>query len=302
MKKFGSIEILLVEDNPGDVRLIEEMVEEVNSRLFVVECVSHLADVKKFIGKNHYFDAILLDLNLPDSQGFETLTETVNLFPHIPVIVLTGLGDETMGIEAVQKGAQDFLIKGQFASKEFERTVLHGIERHRVKITLHNQSLMDDLTGLHNRRGFFKLAEHQRKVALRNGQSMILLYIDLDGLKWINDRFGHSVGDEALQLTGNIIKKTFRSSDIMARIGGDEFVVLALQTEDSPTQILLHRFMKNIEDCNGNHRKYEISLSVGSARWSPIRSCSIESLLDQADEAMYLHKKAKCTDKKDLSQ
>lgn len=163
--------------------------------------------------------------------------------------------------------------------------------RVRMEETLRAMALLDDLTGLYNRRGFSVLAEHQLKMAERGKRRMVLLFADLDGMKHINDTFGHSEGDRALIETADILEETFRESDIVARIGGDEFVVLAIETNGSPAEGLVTRLRENLEALNAQaDRRYELSLSVGLAHYDPEDPCSLEDLLTQADREMYEQK------------
>jgi len=164
--------------------------------------------------------------------------------------------------------------------------------RVRMEETLRALALIDELTGLYNRRGFFTLAEQQLKTADRVKRRMVLLFADFDGLKQINDTLGHPEGDRALIETADILRETFRESDIIARIGGDEFVMLAIETNGSPAEILTARLQENLAARNARKgRRYKLSLSVGLARYDPERPCSIDDLLAQADRAMYERKR-----------
>lgn len=154
-------------------------------------------------------------------------------------------------------------------------------------------SLTDELTGLYNRRGFLTLAVQQLKMANRFSGEVCLLYIDLDNLKLINDKFGHKEGDAALIETATILRKTFRESDIIARIGGDEFSVLAVGTTDSCDD-LATRLQENLKNTNiSAKREYTLSLSVGTAHCDSKNPVSIEELLIQADMSMYEEKRLK---------
>lgn len=154
-------------------------------------------------------------------------------------------------------------------------------------------SLTDELTGLYNRRGFLTLAIQQLKIANRLNREVCLVYIDLDNLKLINDRYGHKEGDAALIETANIIKKTFRKSDIIARIGGDEFAVFAIGTTDTCDNFAI-RLQESFEDYNTlTERKYNLSVSIGTAHCDSKDPRSIEELLIQADMAMYEKKRFK---------
>ena len=152
-------------------------------------------------------------------------------------------------------------------------------------------ALTDDLTCLYNRRGFFAAATQQLKLAQRNAQSLLLLFCDVDNLKKINDTYGHQEGDLALIRTADALEQSFRGSDILSRLGGDEFVVLALEASNQTQEVLLRRLEKNLKKLNASESRYELSLSVGVARFDPHRAISLGELMTQADEAMYEHKR-----------
>lgn len=155
-------------------------------------------------------------------------------------------------------------------------------------------SLTDDLTGLHNRRGFFTLAEERLKLANRLKIGMFALYADVDNLKKINDTLGHHEGSRALIETANILKKTFRESDIIARIGGDEFVVIAIETGKDDAEILAARLQENLKNRNmEGSLRHNLSLSIGIVRYDPDSPCSIDKLLAHADKSMYEGKRDK---------
>jgi diguanylate cyclase (GGDEF)-like protein len=152
-------------------------------------------------------------------------------------------------------------------------------------------ALTDELTCLYNRRGFFAAAAHQLKLASRNTQNLLLLYCDLDNLKMINDSFGHQEGDLALIRTADALENAFRHSDILARLGGDEFVVLASETSGQTQEILLRRLEKCLKKSGASESRYELSVSVGVARFDPKRAISLGELIAQADKAMYEKKR-----------
>jgi diguanylate cyclase (GGDEF)-like protein len=153
-------------------------------------------------------------------------------------------------------------------------------------------ALTDDLTCVYNRRGFFAAATQQLKLAQRNAQSLLLLFCDVDNLKKINDTYGHREGDLALVRTADALEKAFRGSDIIARLGGDEFVVLAQVASDQTQEVLMRRLQKNLKQANSGGARYELSLSVGVARFDPKRAITLGELLAQADKAMYEKKRS----------
>ena len=167
-------------------------------------------------------------------------------------------------------------------------------ERKQIEKQLHSLSITDELTGLYNRRGFFKLIEHHLKLAKRQNMKLMLLYADLDNLKEINDTLGHNKGDAVLVETANILKATYRESDIIARIGGDEFVVFPVGTTEGHVEIIMDRLQKNIDAYNAREEHgYEISISVGISCFDPTSPLSADELLAEADKLMYSNKKNK---------
>jgi diguanylate cyclase (GGDEF)-like protein len=167
-------------------------------------------------------------------------------------------------------------------------------ERKRHEDRIRTASLLDDLTGLHNRRGFLTLAEQHLKLAERTGRGVLLIFADLDNFKSINDNFGHPEGDRALIETARTLRQVFRESDILARIGGDEFVVLALETTDTSGDLLAKRLRERLAASSAQlARGYEISVSAGIARWDARAPSTIADLLARADSLMYEHKRQK---------
>ena len=158
--------------------------------------------------------------------------------------------------------------------------------------SLRSLSLTDELTGLYNRRGFFTLADQQLKLANRAQQQLYILFADVDGLKGINDRYGHQEGDAALLMTATILRKTFRESDVIARIGGDEFVVIILQDEKMDADSFRVRLQKNLNSCQAGQRTtYTLSFSTGIVYYDPANPVSLAELVLDADKMMYENKR-----------
>jgi diguanylate cyclase (GGDEF)-like protein len=152
-------------------------------------------------------------------------------------------------------------------------------------------ALTDDLTCLYNRRGFFAAATQQLKLAQRNAQNLLLLFCDVDNLKKINDTYGHREGDLVLIRTADALEKSFRGSDILSRLGGDEFVILALETSNQTEEVMLRRLQRNLKKVSASESRYELSLSVGVARFDPKHTISLGELMVEADQAMYEKKR-----------
>jgi diguanylate cyclase (GGDEF)-like protein len=159
---------------------------------------------------------------------------------------------------------------------------------------LRTLSLTDDLTGLYNRRGFFTLAEQQLKMAKRLKRGVLLLYADIDNLKKINDTYGHHEGALAIIDTANILKSTYRESDIIARIGGDEFVAFPVGALEDNAEAVTTRLKNNIDTHNKkNNRPYKLSVSIGIKECVPQSPYTLEDMMNEADELMYRQKKSK---------
>ncbi|HEY3418778.1 MAG TPA: GGDEF domain-containing protein, partial [Armatimonadota bacterium] len=203
--------------------------------------------------------------------------------------------DEYLAVSALQSGAQDYLVKGQTDGALLLRAMRYAFERQRMQSTLRSLSLTDELTGLYNRRGFLTLAEHQLKVAYRMQEPFVLVYLDIDGMKIINDTFGHQAGDQALMETAAILRSTFRESDIIARIGGDEFVVIGLDGTQEQARVLPQRLQAAIDARNDlqGREGYLLSISIGLVDCQPAAPITIEPLLARADALMYAMKHQK---------
>ena len=284
--------VLLVEDNPGDVRLLCEMLREDTSHLFDVTHVDRIGDALRLLAQREQ-DVVLLDLTLPDGQGLDGVKKITAEATSIPIVVLTAVDDESLAIQAVRNGAQDYLVKGDLESgAHLSRAIRYAIERQRMRVELRSLSMVDDLTGLYNRRGFVALGSQQLKLAQRNKQGSLLFFVDLDGLKKINDNYGHREGDLALIKTAEILKQTFRQSDTIARFGGDEFAILALEALDNSAPKISARLRKQLEGYNTKESSpYGLSLSIGVTVVEPASTHSIEELLRKADKSLYAQKR-----------
>lgn len=178
----------------------------------------------------------------------------------------------------------------------YKRAHSEILRRKNLEEKLRQISITDDLTGLLNRRGFFTLAEQQLKVAERMQEELFLLYADLDNLKQINDNLGHDIGDQALRETADVLRNTFRESDIIGRLGGDEFSVLFTSAENSikAEKTVMARLEQHLAAYNRqNRRNYELHLSIGIVAFDKALHSSIDNLLTEADTLMYQHKKSK---------
>jgi diguanylate cyclase (GGDEF)-like protein len=204
--------------------------------------------------------------------------ETDRIQRLLAEILAASIGDNSKPGELLEFRA--LLIQ---AAKQLE-------EQSRIFAELRSLALTDDLTGLYNRRGFLVLGLQTLKLARRAGQAALLFFLDVDHLKDINDRNGHAAGDECLLSCAQVLRDTFRDSDIIARFGGDEFAVLALETNGNDARAILKRIENAGRAENAKHPAWELSLSTGAARLEGNRPASMTELLVAADADMYRHK------------
>jgi diguanylate cyclase (GGDEF)-like protein len=285
--------ILLVEDNAADAWLMGKLMAEAEAMPLQVETVPRLEAALDHL-RGAPTDLVLLDLTLPDSKGLETYVRLAAAAPDVPVVVVTGVGDSEVTLEAVRKGAQDYLVKGRFSGPQLAQALRYAVERHRLQRQVVELSLTDELTGLHNLRGFRHLADEDFHTAKRRHMGCYLVFVDLDGLKAINDRHGHGAGDEAIRGGAEVLREAFRSTDLVARVGGDEFVVLARDAMPETEETLRAHLDGALARWNLRHQKaWRLELSAGFLRRPAGSDLTLEAALAQADALMYQRKRAR---------
>lgn len=280
------INVLLVESEPEDLEGLRKSFAEMPGGQIELEWVSELATALQRLSAGG-IDAVLLNPSLPDSDGIVSFERTNAFAPDVPIIVISDLDDDDLAVSTVQGGAQDFLEKDEATPPVLARSIRYAIERHRLLSALRSLSLIDEVTNLYNRGGFSDLGEQYVKLARRSAQGITLVYVDIDRFKTINDSLGHHIGDRALLKVAEILRVTFRRSDLIARLGGDDFAVLALEATGDDAKALVERLRRQVSDSNETSKEpYQLSISVGMARYDGDGRVTLEGLLDQADKAM----------------
>jgi diguanylate cyclase (GGDEF)-like protein/PAS domain S-box-containing protein len=248
-------------------------------------CVETLGFSEEQLVGRHYLSLVKEEAREATEKFYvrQLVKKIPNAYLEIPVIARDG--------KETWLGQNSQLVLEQGRVVGFQAIARDITERKRALEELENLSLTDDLTGLYNRRGFLTLVEQELKHATRTNDRFVLVFADLDGLKQINDRFGHHEGSHAIVKAAEILKQTFRTSDIIARLGGDEFTVLALAASDDNTEIIKARLEENVRHLNLRRElPYELAISVGIVLLDPRSNLSIEDLIRKADAAMYKHK------------
>jgi len=217
---------------------------------------------------------------------------------HFPVRQLLAvpavMAGSMVGLIVVANGENPYIERDLKAVERLAGLYAIAVERNRTESELRELSLVDELTKAYNRRGFMALAEQQIKVAHRTKREMALFYADLDNLKSINDGFGHEAGDAALVAAAEALREAFRDSDIIARIGGDEFVALAIDVGEGKIASLARRLRERLQVRNSRPgAAFPVSVSLGIALYDPDKPGSLPDLLALADRRMYSDKTSK---------
>jgi two-component system cell cycle response regulator len=285
------IRILLVESDPIDARRLVHMLRTSGAAKFRLRRAHKLCQAKRQLQSGRA-DVALLDLSLPDAQGLDIVLEAQRSAPGVPLVALSATADDALAARALRLGAQDFLVKSELSPGQLARALSFAIARQQAQLQLRSLSLLDELTGLHNRRGFISLAEQRLKLTSRQGVRSSLIFIDVDSLKYINDNFGHREGDYALQQIAALLKECFRESDIIGRLGGDEFCILLSHTGETGDLLVRKRLFQLIGRNNENSsRFYALSVSLGIVDVDGPHD--LEQQISRADALMYEHKRAK---------
>jgi len=238
-------------------------------------------------------DILIVDLGPKQRQGRSYVQAARAAAPDTPMVILADSDDDSLAVDALRQGVQDFLNKEHLNRLALVRSLRYSIERHRLQKNLQNLSLIDDLTGLYNRRGFLALAEQHLRMIQRKGAAL-LIYLDLDDLKLINDSCGHLEGNRALLVTANVLRACFRQSDILARLGGDEFCVLMTDAGQNSAQQVRKRLQQRTDFINAlSSWNFRLSLSAGIAEVPVVHQPSLDQLLRIADTHMYEEKRNK---------
>ena len=284
--------VLVVSSQEDAARQVRELLEGADPDRFGVVAAEPQASLARLARGG--VDVVLLAMSLSARRGFATFTELRALAPAIPFLFLSDSVDERHGLEAVRAGAQDFLVQTDLDGEHLARALRHAIERNRLHTALLDLALVDDLTGLYNRRGFLTLATRDLRLAHRGNETLLVAFADLDDLKGVNDAAGHAVGDRALRDTAALLRQTFRDSDLVARIGGDEYAVLVRHAGPESAGVLAERLKRQLRDFNRRAgRPYQLAISLGFAAHKASTLGSVAGLLDRADRALYRDKRRK---------
>ena len=285
----AKLRILLVDDDSDSIIIMRHVLDE--ARYDIAWCAN--AENAKSALATENFDICLLDYRLGRTDGLEFLAELRAGGCDTPIILYTGQQDIEVEREAARRGADDYLAKDDLSAPILDRMVFFAIERRKAHAELIRLAHTDALTGAANRKALSEFIDDARRRAHRHERQFAILLLDLDDFKTINDRHGHAHGDAMLVNLVDITKNFTRDSDLVARIGGDEFVVVL---DDIVSAEGAHKSAENIrerleEGFELGGSRFAINASIGVSVW-PLDGQTTDELLAVADASMYRTKRA----------
>lgn len=286
----SKVSLLIVEDDVDDFYIVKELLqkdEHTNYEFF------HTGKLHSavYLSSQRKIDVILLDLNIEDSEGLDTLKKIIRELPDTPIVVLTGLNEEQVGRKAIQNGATDYIPKAHATTYLLSRAITYGIERNRLISEIKKRAEEDCLTGLPNRASLFKHLHTLIEQSKRSDTKLAMGMLDLDNFKKINDEHGHIVGDKLLIEVSNRLQSALRASDYLARLAGDEFIILITNYKNE--EELLAVLEKKREavaqplevELQSGKIEIKVSCSIGVVEWN--NDCTIETFINLADSQLY---------------
>jgi len=291
--RSDSVNILVIDDDAADRRLTELALKSPpQTKQFATQMAASLAEGLESL-KHRSSDLVLLDLGLPESRGLDTLENFRRECPDVPVVVLTGLQDEEAGVEAIRKGAIDYVTK-PFKQDGLRTRISIALQMVELQDKLLLLANTDELTGLTNRRHFFDILEREILCAKIKDNPISAMILDLDHFKSINDTYGHLGGDMILKQAAEILRQSIYPLDVVARYGGDEFIILMPSTSPEKAAQAAERLRGIIDNNQWKVPDQQISIttSIGLANSNYRNSLSSQELIEDADSALYAAKRS----------
>lgn len=273
-----TLRLLIVEDDLRSARSLRELLTASDDPHFSIQHVTTAAAACDAVTAGGV-DVVILDLGLPDANDLEALNRLEECLHEIPVIVLTGQGDETMAADALHRGAEDYLLKGAIGYDSLLRSIRYAVERHRgvrdlarvkkelesANRNLERLTLIEPLTELFNRRGLQQALSREVEHLSRSSTGAAVLVIDLDDFKHINESLGHAAGDVVLKEVGRRLRSAVRAVDYVGRLGGDEFMLILPETDAAEVTRVAERIRLAIATAIIQHSTGTVTLTASIA-------------------------------------
>lgn len=283
--------ILLIDDELMQFTLVRTMVAEFHAEQFEVDWAPTYAEGIGNLMSGRY-SACFLDYRIGSENGLELLREAKARSCPTPIIMLTGSALEDIDMKALEYGAMDYLSKTDLSPRLLERALRYALKLGDSMRALENLATHDALTGLLNRRELERVLGEELARADRFRRPLSFVLVDLDHFKHVNDTHGHLAGDQALRHVAAVLASQLRNADTLARFGGEEFGVIAIEAEPAGAVLLAERCRTELE-CKPcrlvDGTMLPLSLSAGVASF-PGDSQDTAGLMHAADQALYAAK------------
>ncbi len=291
--------VLLVDDSRQARAALKEALKDVFSSF--IEAEDGIAAIRAFVDEKPGF--IITDVEMPSIDGYRFISTIRSMEDgrDVPIILISGTKDSLKKkLTGFNLGASDFVLK-PFEGEELLARVKSLLRMRKLMEELREKNALleklavtDELTGLHNRRHFFEAVREQMALGLRHGFKMACLLIDIDHFKQVNDTHGHAAGDEVLKRLGSLLSSCKRDGEILARFGGEEFIMCLFNTDSDHARLAAERFRHLIagHDFSYISPGLKLTVSIGLALFPQERKASIDDLIRTADKAMYASKTA----------
>jgi len=278
--------VLCVDDDPGIRELLHEIITILGHNS--ITAVDGIDALEKLEDGN--FDIVITDISMPRMDGTELIKKITTDFAEVDIIVITAYEMTYKYTDIIALGASDFISK-PFDMNELEAKINRVLRERELRAELKRLSTRDGLTGLYNRRYFDENLNHEVSRALRQSYSLHLLFIDLDGLKPYNDKFGHQQGDNLLRGLAEVILENIRKDvDSAYRYGGDEFAIILPHANRQQALMVAQRLLKSFNSRSASSNSLSIGLAKLEDSYQTLEE-NIENLIRIADQALY-HAKA----------
>jgi diguanylate cyclase (GGDEF)-like protein len=292
MKGKERIKILLIEDNPDDIVLFDRLLRDIrnlenNPCDFIIIPAVSISEAKDYL-ETTSVDAILISLLENTLYTTDSFLKIRHTFQGHPVLMFSSVTDPALSFAAMKAGINDFICKKDLTAGILYSAVIFSIERCKTAEAMSEEILIDSLTGLYSKKGISRVTSHIQNASIRKEMGLSAVYLDCDKFKSVNDSVGSLAGNELLRNIAMILTKNFRSSDYIARIGEDEFLVFSAGSAHWMKDSFLMRLEKILSNaCKIPGTDIVLSVSYGFAHKKADEFTCLEDLIAEAQKAMY---------------